>query len=468
MSHIISNTYSSSVFLSATVDSPLTITSAGLLNAGLYLESLGSDWMITNAGSVLGHGVDLMSGGTVINAGSVSGTIPINIAGSVPPGRGIELLAGGSVTNQSGGTISGYGAAIYGTSGSVTVVNAGSISGNSPTGAGVVLHAGGNVTNQIDGEIGAGYAAARGGYFAIKYGFAAIYGKDSSVDVVNAGYLAGGAAVGVILTAGGDVINQTSGTIRGYAAIYSKLELGISPVTVVNAGSIDATGPGVFLSDGGSVTNQSGGLISGNYGVANTHPRITPFNGIAALTLVNAGTIEGSRYAVALAPGYANRLVIDPGAIFSGLVTGGNKIGATTVSTLELATGTATGTISGLGTQFVNFGSIAFDKGADWFVEGNTSGLAGRISGFAPGDTIEVTDITVTGSNYADGVLTLSDYFYPAATLDLQGSFATSDFVVTSVADGAYVTLVCFCAVHTFVRPMARRRSRRSPSATWF
>ncbi len=140
--------------------------------------------------------------------------------------------------------------------------------------------------------------------------------------------------------------------------------------------------------------------------------------------------------------GYTGRLVIDPGAVFVGTVDGGNTIGAATVSTLELGSGA--GTLSGIGTQFINFGSIAFDQGADWFIEGDAAGLGGSISGFAAGDTIEIDGITVTGSSFVDGVLTLTDTS-GSVSLDLAGDFTPNEFVVTNVAGGAEVTALCFC-----------------------
>ena len=68
--------------------------------------------------------------------------------------------------------------------------------------------------------------------------------------------------------------------------------------------------------------------------------------------------------------GYANRLVIDPGAVFSGMVTGGNTIGSAVVSTLELASGASAGTLSGLGTQFIDFAQVTVDAGAQWHLDG--------------------------------------------------------------------------------------------------
>jgi hypothetical protein len=111
---------------------------------------------------------------------------------------------------------------------------------------------------------------------------------------------------------------------------------------------------------GGSIGNAAGALISGYYGVA-----ITGGPGV----LLNAGTVEStspSGAAVAFSGGYDNRLIDDPGAVFVGAVRGGNKVGAPSVTTLELASGATTGTLAGLGTQFIGFGQVTVDAGAHW------------------------------------------------------------------------------------------------------
>ena len=94
----------------------------------------------------------------------------------------------------------------------------------------------------------------------------------------------------------------------------------------------------------------------------------------AGTTLINAGTVEGSPDAVRFAAGAGNLVVIQAGGTFSGVVDGGNTLGSATPSTLELAKGPSfNGKISGLGSEFVNFASIAVDSGADWGVYGSNS-----------------------------------------------------------------------------------------------
>jgi hypothetical protein len=106
MTHTISTTDNSLVTLFDTVDNPTTITTAGLLNAGLYADGASSNgggvaaWTITSAGSILGAGlsVGLGSIGTIVNDGSISGD-----------GDGVELKSGGIVTNAASAQRGGHG-----------------------------------------------------------------------------------------------------------------------------------------------------------------------------------------------------------------------------------------------------------------------------------------------------------------------------------------------------------------------
>ena len=392
---------------------------------------------------------------TITNGGTISGT-GANVGG-------IYLGAGGVVTNQMNAVIglpSSNSSDIYITGGAGSVTNAGTIN------AGVWLQTGGSVTNLTGGRIISGDPS--GGYGVGLY---------AGGTVINAGKISG-LLVGIDASqGGGTVTNQTGGTITGpYVGVLmgiagksgpggrylsnqaggtisgdSGVIAGASSATVTNAGVITGTfagtvshgditlvvGAGVSMSTGGAVTNQSGGTITGaSYGVYIT---------TGAGTVVNAGTISGSEGAVRLAAGQTDRLVVDPGRLFNGTVNGGNTIGASAVSTLELASGASAGTLFGLGPTVANFGSISFDTGADWFIAGNTAGLAGTISGFTGRDTIEVDGITVTGSSYAGGVLTLTDTT-GFATLAITGDFTTSDFAVTNVTGGAEVNVACFRA----------------------
>ncbi len=392
MSKTISGTYASGITLTSIADNPTTITALGRVNAGLYISNPAA-WQVVNQGS--------------IHSGS--------------GGKGITLSSGGTVTNQTAGGIYGIAMGIYGAAGgALTVVNAGKISAS----AGIYLRSGGVVTNQSTGTISGSDAI-------ISY---------ANTTVVNAGRLLGGSTNGLgidFFNGGGSVTNQSTGTISGGSAIYGQTG---GALTVVNAGQIagittSSNGMGVFLQAGGIVTNQAGGTISGYDAIVGAN--------FGAATVSNAGTITGTRNALKFGTQQDNRLIVSAGAKFTGTVNGGNLPGAVNISTLELTSSASTGTLTGLGAQFVNFGSIKLDTGAHWFLEGGTAGLAGTIAGFAAGDTIKVDGITATGSSFSAGVLTLN-VGGGTVGVNVPGNFTTGNFTVTNVAGGTNITVACF------------------------
>jgi hypothetical protein len=262
-----------------------------------------------------------------------------------------------------------------------------------------------------------------------------------------------GGQIGVYLAPGGSVTNAATASITG--AQYGVIISG-GAGTLVNDGSIISSVIGVDLRSGGSVTNGTsasitsayfGVIISGGAGTVVNDGSITSSGiGVRLIggTLTNAGLIIGnSGTAVAFGGTDSDLLVLDAGFGFSGLVSGGTS----SSNSIELASSSSAGTVTGLGSEFISFGSIAFDAGARWFASGTQRGLAGPISGFAAGDTIELAGVTATGSSFAGGVLTLDLVGGGAATLNLPGTFTSaSDFTVTNVAAGADVAVVCFLA----------------------
>jgi hypothetical protein len=448
----VTGTIASSIYGIFIGPAPGSVVNAGYIgddsNRNAAAVRLASDGAVTNvAGGVIDgglFGVQMFDGGSVTNqsGGTISSAL-------LSGGAAVALSNGGTLFNQAGGvvgagTIAGValpGSTAVGSANGVaaTVVNAGSLVGQY---AGVYFFGGGLAVNNAGGTIG--------GQFAVW--------MDQVGTVINAGTISGGTTIpfsrpghhGVDLLKGGSVTNSAGGLISGLLGVVVDQPYGSSG-TIVNAGTIAGLagvaggigGVGVEISGIENLTNLAGATISGYTGLT-----VAAYFNRTAPVVTNAGTIIATGTnadAVALPAGLADLLVVDPGAVFSGEVTGGNTIGAQIVSTLELAAGASAGILEGLGSQFVDFGVIALDPGATWFVASNTAGLAGTISGFAAGDTIDVTGITVTGSAYAAGVLTLTDTV-GTVTLDLPGSFSTSEFVVTNVGGGAEVSLPCFRA----------------------
>jgi hypothetical protein len=240
---------------------------------------------------------------------------------------------------------------------------------------------------------------------------------------------------GVTLTNSADNLVRVSGTIdTGSGSALT----GAAPTawTIVNQAllrSTDTAGNGITLAAGGTVLNNAGARIAGGqYGVSIAG---------GAGTVINAGSIAGAE-AVQLAAGYANRVMLAPGAAFSGMVNGGNTIGAASASTLELVSGatqemlselrrvftsfyTSYGTLSGIGVNYTGFGLVTVDDGATWVLGGTNSiaagttlAIAGRLNesgsltnaGSIAGERLVIYSNTASAvlSNLAGGVISAS------------------------------------------------------------
>jgi hypothetical protein len=398
-----------------------TTIASGVYKPGYTVTSAGVT--LTNLGTIGGFGLYANAyAADVVNAGSILG-----------PNYGILLGVGGLVQNLTGATISGATALAAG--GPTTVVNAGSMLGGA---YGIQLADGGAVTNQSGGSI-AGRAAIEIGQVA--------------GSVANYGQIAGDGSYGVQLTNGGDVTNF-AGTISGYHGV--RISAG---GTVVNAGEILGTAPlgfGVLLVNGGSVTNQSGGTIAGSRGIGVLNDPGTVDNagniggtlGVylkagGSVTNQSSGTISGSEDAVRFLPGYTSQLVIDPGAVFSGTLDGGNAPGGAAISTLELAEGGGAGALAGLGSQYIGFTQTTIDSGAQWTL----SGINALAAGYSITNAGTLT--LSSGSLYDGGGLTNNGVIVDSGSMtvaDLLGSG-----VVTIAAGGALEVMGSVASTETIV-----------------
>jgi hypothetical protein len=417
-----------SIGAAATVVNAGTIAGSATLGgygrAGIDLKADGSSITNQNTGTISGSYGIYDETGAVVNAGRVTGIIGIFLAGTA------------SVTNQSGGVISGT-AGIGERAGLMTVVNAGTISGSGEAIYTDSSPAAGSITNQSGGSI-------------VGAGFAAIAAFAGSLTVVNAGVILGGddgialkGGGGALNTPSGSVTNQSGGLIRGVDdGIYAK-----GPLAVLNAGTITADiGSGIVLRGSGSVTNQSGGTISGYFGIDATGAAVTVVSGgittVSAATVVNAGTISGNSYAVMFAGTTLDRLVADPGAVFTGNVDGGG-------GTLELGSAASAGTLSGFGSSITNFGSLQIDSGATWTISGNdsASGLGTiAIAGLTSRDTIDLTGFVAVSDTFANNALVLTDAGGDQTTLSIQGSFTSAEFHLSSYGATGTSIVLCFAA----------------------
>jgi hypothetical protein len=523
----LTGTYASGVVLtSATYANPVTVTATGRV----FGISAATRWTIDNygtveAGSIYGAGIDIEAAGLVTNtaSGTIHGGVGVRLAGNgtvnnagVISGNyggivfgsgagtvinshyigghhkaGVYLKDGGVITNKTNGIIEAYSVyaeAIQVKGASATVMNSGYIGG-------IGLDAGGTISNAAPGMI---------------YDSVEAYNVGATVN--NSGEILNGIGSelnGVNLAHGGSVTNAASGLIKSVGAtegIGTGVAITGASGTVVNSGTIVSFltryGNAVFLGAGGTVTNEAGGTltassdpavdiqgnggsgsvdnsghISGRLGIfLETDGRIVNRSsgfiggGIVTdgplATVENAGTITGYAYSVMLEGSSANRLIVDAGAVFNGAAVATN---ATAANTLQLTSAAGAGTLSGLGSTFRGFQTVAIDGGAAWAVAGKEAGFAGvTIGGFNTHDTLDLTDAAFSAGatatlNSATDVLTIkASGGSTIAQVQLAGSFAGYTFGVSSDGtSGIDVTMASTSAAIHASRPSAYRQMTR-------
>jgi hypothetical protein len=328
--------------------------------------------VITNLGSNYVNfaiiSVDQNATWSMASGGTVFSNTTINISGTLTTGA--ALGTGVVLSNASTGTLISNVALATGD----VVTNSGSLINNNTVTSGAMLTSSGSMTNNkvvLDTPTltGTGAYLNNASGALISNAAAGVVVSSTAGRVVNSGTIksTSGTRYGLGFTAGGTVTNQSGATIQGATALFFENQAG----TVVNQGQLLSPGssdPTVELQKGGMLSNL-GGTISGGHGVS-------IFGG--AGTVTNTGRIVGAvSNALSMAAGYTNRLAIGPtGTFVSGTVDGGNHIGSfSSVSTLELMSGSSTGSLAGaLGTQYVNFGALIVDASATWAVSGNLTG----------------------------------------------------------------------------------------------
>ncbi|WP_158928472.1 Hint domain-containing protein [Acidisphaera sp. S103] len=325
-----------------------------------------------------------------------------------------------------------------------TLVNRGTILGER-IGVYIKGGTGDTVINEAGKLIAGDFYPGQGGVtFESTRGTIINYGTISGPPIKN-----GESGNGVELRDGGLLTNF--GTVLGGGALVGNQAFPDAVGTVVNSGVIlgNANYGAVYMAFGGTITNLAGGRISANgatssYGGA---PAYGIFIKSGPGTVTNAGTIDGNAgaggNAILLGANYQNRVIADPGAVFLGTVNGGTAADAT----LELASGSSTGTLSGFGSQFTNFGSIAFDPNASWLLETNTAIASTHISGFAQGDTIDVTGFTATNVGDVGGVTTVTLTNSGGTHLVVNLGAPAGNVTIASGPgiDGTEITTICFC-----------------------
>ena len=403
-----------------TITSDVT-TGVTLASGGTY----GNPVTVASGVEVSGNpAISIKAPWTVVNDGMVSGST-----------LGILVSAAGTgyiqawITNDAGATIvaTGHGIGIGDGSGPIAIDNAGYIGSYK----GVVL-TGGSVTNEATGTIaGAGFG---------------ITGYRAAATITNAGTITGDLNDGIRLanyTGSGPSVIDNTGTIgsRYNNGVY----ITQSYATVENAGTIGSHyTDGVKIRAISASVDNSGSIYGGTNGVY--------LSGVD-VTLENSGTISGGHGAVYLEASGTNRLIVDAGAAFDGVVVAQ----ATAANTLELSAARGAGAIQGFGSQYQGFQTVTIDSGATWDIAGTVAGFNGTtIAGFGSHDRLDLTDLTfdagdtVTLDSGSD-LLTIKDAGGTVlATVQLDGSVSGDLFKLVSDGNGGTFAeesdyAACYC-----------------------
>ena len=342
------------------------ITNSGIVSSsfgyGVSLAGAGSSVTNNPGGSISGTGptgFNIISGVSITgSSGMVTNGGTISVSGG---GYGVHLAGGGAVTNSGSITGGEDGVLIEGAPGQIN--NTGAISASVDDGA--ALFAGGTITNSATGSIqGSLVGPVAAGVFI-----------QGSGNLQNDGVVIGN-KYGVFLSAGGSVTNgagDASAKISGVGSVgVSGTSFGIfagNSATVTNYGTIDggpaAGSEGAELDQGGNVTNNSGGTIRGTgFGLV--------FTGNSAATVTNAGAISGTMASVEFFGTGANTLTLQTGSTLTGDAKGSIAGGATNALVLQ-GKGTANN-------NFDNFNTLDVQANASWTLGGDSTFGATTVS----------------------------------------------------------------------------------------
>jgi hypothetical protein len=176
----------------------------------------------------------------------------------------------------------------------------------------------------------------------------------------------------------------------------------------------------------------SGALNLGSAATVNQNGSVALSGGVlnipagAALNLAVGGQLSGFGQ------------VVNPGGLSNAgtiVASGGTLELSAGAGAMSIAPGGALNLDAGLA-----FGAAVNFRAAGLLALGNPTVTGGTISGFGGGDTISLAGISVTGSSYANGVLTLTEAS-GAVTLNVTGNFAIANLGVTNGAGGAQISL---------------------------
>jgi hypothetical protein len=345
----------------------------------------------------------------------------------------IYYLSSSALIVNSDGTV-GSGGISTGVGNNYYVSNYGRIGVATETSNGVLIFRGGTVVNNLGATI-----SAAGNGVNIGTGYEGRDTHTSFGSVVNDGLIMGGTGAGVALgynlLQGAFVTNGSNSDatariegatgIDDTTGIFASVNATIDNFGIIQGDDHAAGNAGIVLAVGtpGTIVNGSAqdglALISGYVGV----------DGSASGRMVvqNFGTIEGENgTAVSFGSGQSGTLIDEGSAKFIGTVDGAGG------SALQLAGDAGAGTLSGLGTSFINFAAISVDSEASWTLTGANT--------IASGVTlIDSGSLTDSGVLINDGAMRLASQLLVAGTLENSGSIVVATYDALSLSPGGYL-----------------------------
>jgi len=395
---------------------PLGTASAGTAGGDGLADYGGTT--ITNHGRITGGtgGSTTAYGRYAGGAGGIGAVIGLYKTGSVQQAG--SLLNTGTITGGAGAPSDGAGAAGAGGTGlrlAGTASNKGVIAG------------GLGASTTYDGSGGAGGTGA------------VVYTRSQ---LLNSGVVAGGA--GGYGGAPGNFGYRVAGGTGGDGVVISKAATLVnSGVITGGAGAAGSTSGNIYVyngNGGNAVVIASGGVLENAGTIIGGAPGDNPAVGPAGLSGA-AVTFEG-----------AGILLSAPGAVFAGAVVADEAAS----DVLEL-TGTSGSALTGFGTQFANFSTIAFAAGAARIIDGNTALLHPEITGFAAGDGIDLNFVTFSSADKLQvsraGTLSV---ITAGGTYGLRIAGATvgeTDFTLKKSKDGILIGKAASAARMSFMAP---------------
>lgn len=341
----------------------------------------------TNAGGLNTINTAQTSGDQCV-LGGVSASVDVTSTGSLSGAdSAIFVVSGSTITNS--GTVSGtlYGINVPGPNSLYTgVTNSGTISGgNSGSGAGISVRSG----------------ASLGG----------------GIHNLSGGTISGGAGIELTTGAnfGGDILNEAGGTITGSTAgIYIIGANAFSSGGITNKGTVYGANTGIVIS---STTISSGISNTGTITGGNTGTFIG--NGSIIGSMTNSGTITGSLYAMytdATAVIQADIQNIDGGTIDGRihLLNGTNFSNGGSLLLPDNTVSTIDGNYTQTGTGALSFGVTSLTSYATLVVNGTADLTASGalVMNVGAGDTLAIGNVlagVLTAGTLTANALTVTD-----------------------------------------------------------